>query len=87
MSRDSIKSVSIPSEFLLISSVVWFDLNGETRSIQVEDKKAAVETVSRPKANPADPGDHGASMSGVLVELRVKEGQEVKKGDPCAVIR
>jgi len=40
-----------------------------------------VETVSREKAT-ADPGSVGAPMSGVVVEVRVKEGQEILKGDP-----
>jgi len=65
---------------------VFFECNGETRAVQIEDKNAAVENLSRPKANPTDSGDVGASMAGVIVELRVKDGQEVKKGDPCAVI-
>ncbi|KAJ7814646.1 pyruvate carboxylase [Mycena leptocephala] len=53
---------------------VWFEVNGEVR---------AVSTVSREKAT-SDPGSVGAPMSGVVVEVRVKEGQEIKKGDPLA---
>lgn len=47
----------------------------------MEDKNSAVETVSREKAT-TDPGSVGAPMSGVVVEVRVKEGQEIMKGDP-----
>ncbi|KAF9490180.1 pyruvate carboxylase [Pleurotus eryngii] len=60
---------------------VWFEVNGEVRAVSVEDKNSAVETVSREKAT-NDPGSVGAPMSGVVVEVRVKEGQEIKKGDP-----
>ncbi|KAF8998596.1 pyruvate carboxylase [Cyathus striatus] len=60
---------------------VWFEVNGEVRAVSVEDKNSAVETVSREKAT-TDPGSVGAPMSGVVVEVRVKEGQEIKKGDP-----
>jgi pyruvate carboxylase len=49
--------------------------------VSIEDKNSAVETVSREKAT-ADPGSVGAPMSGVVVEVRVKEGQEIMKGDP-----
>jgi hypothetical protein len=49
--------------------------------VSVEDKNSAVETVSREKST-NDPGSVGAPMSGVVVEVRVKEGQEIKKGDP-----
>jgi pyruvate carboxylase len=60
---------------------VWFEVNGEVRAVSVEDSNSAVETVSREKAT-SDPGSIGAPMSGVVVEVRVKEGQQVKKGDP-----
>jgi len=63
---------------------VWFEVNGEVRAVPVEDKSAATETVRREKAS-ADPGSVGAPMSGVVVEVRVKEGQEVKKGDILCV--
>jgi pyruvate carboxylase len=53
----------------------------QVRAVSVEDKNSAVETVSREKAT-ADPGSVGAPMSGVVVEVRVKEGQEILKGDP-----
>lgn len=50
----------------------------------MEDNSAAIETVRREKAS-SDPGSVGAPMSGVVVEVRVKEGQEVKKGDVLCV--
>ncbi|KAK2465629.1 hypothetical protein APHAL10511_002173 [Amanita phalloides] len=64
---------------------VWFEVNGEVRAVPVEDKNSAVETVSREKAT-NDPGSVGAPMSGVVVEVRVKEGQEILKGDPLCVL-
>ncbi|OAX41381.1 pyruvate carboxylase [Rhizopogon vinicolor AM-OR11-026] len=64
---------------------VWFEVNGEVRAVSVEDKNSAVETLSREKAT-SDPGSVGAPMSGVVVEVRVKEGQEIKKGDPLCVL-
>ena len=64
---------------------VWFEVNGEVRPVSVEDKNSAVETVSRERAT-SDPGSVGAPMSGVVVEVRVKEGQEIKKGDPLCVL-
>jgi len=67
------------------SRVVWFELNGETRAVQVQDTNAAVSVVTREKAS-SDPGSVGSPMSGVVVEMRVKEGQEVKAGDPIAVL-
>lgn len=65
---------------------VFFELNGEVRQVGVDDKKAGVEQKSRPKADVSNPADVGAPMSGVVIELRVKEGQEVAKGTPVAVL-
>lgn len=65
---------------------VFYEMNGEVRQVSVDDKKASVENVSRPKADPSDSSQVGAPMSGVLVELRVHDGSEVKKGDPLAVL-
>ncbi|CAH6721733.1 pyruvate carboxylase 2 [[Candida] jaroonii] len=63
---------------------VFFELNGEMRSVTVEDKTASIETKTRPKAS--QPNDIGAPMAGVVIEIRAKAGQEVKKGDPVAVL-
>lgn len=65
---------------------VYFELNGEMRKVTIEDRTASVETVSRLKADSQNPGDVGAPMAGVVVEVRTKEGQDVKKGDPLFVM-
>lgn len=65
---------------------VYFELNGEMRKVTIEDKKAAIETVTRAKADAHNPSEVGAPMAGVVVEVRVKHGVEVKKGDPLAVL-
>lgn len=44
-----------------------------------------METVTREKAT-SDPGSVGAPMSGVVVEVRVKEGHEVKRGDIISIL-
>jgi pyruvate carboxylase len=70
-------------DFLSVCAV--FELNGEVRAIVVEDRDAAIEHVAREKA-PNDPGSVGSPMAGVVLEVRVKEGQNVKAGDPLAVL-
>ena len=68
------------------SREVFVEVNGEVRVVAVDDHKAAVENLSRPKADAGDHSQVGAPMSGVVVEVRVHEGSEVKKGDPVAVL-
>ena len=65
---------------------VFFEMNGEVRQVSVDDLHAAVENKSRPKADLGDGSQVGAPMSGVVVEVRVHEGGEVKKGDPIAIL-
>ncbi|KAK5073441.1 pyruvate carboxylase [Lithohypha guttulata] len=65
---------------------VFYELNGEVRQVTIDDNKAAVENTSRPKADPGDSSQVGAPIAGVLVEIRVHEGSDVKKGDPIAVM-
>ncbi|KAL8700504.1 MAG: hypothetical protein Q9224_000937 [Gallowayella concinna] len=65
---------------------VFYEMNGEVRQVTVDDNNAAVENVSRPKADSSDGSQIGAPMSGVVVEVRVHDGGEVKKGDPVAIL-
>jgi pyruvate carboxylase len=65
---------------------VFYEMNGEVRQVTVDDNKAAVENTRRRKADGNDSSQVGAPMSGVVVELRVHDGSEVKKGDPLAVL-
>ncbi|KAF1355488.1 carbamoyl-phosphate synthase L chain, ATP binding domain-containing protein [Delphinella strobiligena] len=65
---------------------VFYEMNGEVRQVTVDDHKAAVENKSRPKADLGDSSQVGAPMAGVVVEVRVKDGSQVNKGDPIAVL-
>jgi pyruvate carboxylase len=65
---------------------VFYEMNGEVRQVAVDDVMANVDDTSRPKADPSDSSQIGAPMSGVVVEIRVHDGLEVKKGDPVAVL-
>jgi len=65
---------------------VFFELNGEGRSVSIQDKNAAVEHTARERADPSKAGEIGAPMSGVVVEIRVKEGTIVKEGDPVCIL-
>ncbi|GAA5913527.1 hypothetical protein JCM8208_000702 [Rhodotorula glutinis] len=64
---------------------VLFELNGEARLVQIEDKSAAIDQVRRERAS-KEPGSVGSPMAGVVVEVLVKEGSTVKAGDPLATM-
>lgn len=65
---------------------VFYEVNGEVRQVSVDDNKASVDNTARPKADVGDSSQVGAPMSGVVVEIRVHDGHDVKKGDPVAVL-
>ena len=65
---------------------VFYEMNGEGRTVTVEDQHAAVENTRRPKADASDTSQVGSPMAGVVVEVRVHDGLDVMKGDPIAVL-
>jgi pyruvate carboxylase len=60
---------------------VFFDLNGQPRTIVVPDRLKAGEVKLRAKAVPGDPKQVGAPMPGVISTLAIKQGQTITAGD------
>ncbi|KAJ3329159.1 pyruvate carboxylase [Blyttiomyces sp. JEL0837] len=68
---------------------VYFLLNGEARVVDILDAAGASGTkasTARTKANTSVKGEVGAPMSGLILEVRVKSGGQVKAGDPLAIM-
>jgi pyruvate carboxylase len=59
---------------------VFFELNGQPRSINVRDRSLEPEEKLRPKADRDDPRQVGAPMPGLVVTVAVKSGDEVRSG-------
>ena len=60
---------------------VFYELNGQPRSVKVENREATAAVVRRPKADPANPRHVAAPMPGVVASLAVAEGRAVVSGD------
>ena len=60
---------------------VFFELNGQPRTVRVTDRKIQAEKVAHPKAEAGNAAHVGAPMPGVVASVGVKPGQEVRKGD------
>ena len=61
---------------------VFFELNGQPRSIQVPDRIHGAEgAATRPKADADDPMQVGAPMPGVISTVNVSKGQKIAAGD------
>ncbi|KHJ80394.1 putative pyruvate carboxylase, partial [Oesophagostomum dentatum] len=65
---------------------VFFYLNGQMRSIFIQDKEASKKIVTRAKALPGVRGSIGAPMPGEILELKVKEGDKVTPKQPLFVL-
>ncbi|HFE46926.1 MAG TPA: biotin/lipoyl-binding protein, partial [Nannocystis exedens] len=65
---------------------VYFELNGQPRSLSVVDAAASKEVVSRERADAGDPESIAAPMPGAVVEVRVSGGDEVKAGEAMVVL-
>jgi len=59
---------------------VFFELNGQPREVEVADRSLASSVKEAPKADPADPGQVGSPLPGLVVGVAVNVGDAVRKG-------
>ena len=60
---------------------VFFELNGQPRTVRVKDSSSSASLAARIKADTSNPGHIGAPMPGVVASVAVQTGAEVKEGD------
>ncbi|XP_037945237.1 pyruvate carboxylase, mitochondrial-like isoform X1 [Teleopsis dalmanni] len=65
---------------------VFFEMNGQLRSVLIRDKEAVKELHIHPKASKTNKSEVGAPMPGTVIDIRVKEGDKVEKGQPLVVL-
>uniref|UniRef100_A0A8C7YTU8 Pyruvate carboxylase n=1 Tax=Oryzias sinensis TaxID=183150 RepID=A0A8C7YTU8_9TELE len=65
---------------------VFFEMNGQLRSVLVKDTVAMKEMKFHPKAQKSIKGQVGAPMPGKVLEVKVKTGSKVEKGQPLCVL-
>ncbi|XP_020279245.1 pyruvate carboxylase, mitochondrial isoform X2 [Pseudomyrmex gracilis] len=65
---------------------VFFEMNGQLRSVFIKDKEAVKELHVHPKAAKGDANQLGAPMPGEVIDIRVKVGDTVEKGAPLIVL-
>jgi len=65
---------------------VNFELNGMPREAIVKDRRIKTATKEKPKAAAGNPHHLGATMPGLIGEVKVGKASEVKKGDVLMVL-
>jgi len=68
------------------SRTVFFELNGQPRHVTILDHSLDVAVTHRLIADPADPGEIGAGMPGIVVAVAVREGERVIQGQKLLLL-
>lgn len=66
--------------------ILQFEVNGFYREIRIQDKHFEVKADRRLKTDHKNPGHLGASIPGTICDIRIKEGDIVKKNMPLMTI-
>ena len=75
----SLTAISEPDEEGLRS--VFFELNGQPRNIQIIDRKLAKPKEQKKQAEAGNDKHVGAPITGIIVGISVKKGDEISIGD------
>lgn len=65
---------------------VFFQVNGQLRSMKVKDKAAMKNHKVHPKVDKSKATQIGAPMPGQVLDIKVKEGSTIQKGDTVVVL-
>ncbi|XP_073946013.1 pyruvate carboxylase isoform X1 [Choristoneura fumiferana] len=83
----NIRTVAVSEEMTAAGErEVFFELNGQLRSVFIRDENASKEMKIHPKAVKGDKKQVGAPMPGTVLSVKVKEGDKVEKGQAIAVL-
>ncbi|HNM16115.1 MAG TPA: hypothetical protein PKJ64_15175, partial [bacterium] len=63
-----------------------FELNGQARTITVQDRSLNVKRVQNRKADASKPGELASPLPGMLSKVLVKPGDTIKKSQPLCII-
>ncbi|OCS87557.1 pyruvate carboxylase [Caryophanon tenue] len=76
-----IKLVSIGEAQHDGTRVLYFELNGQSRELVIQDMTIDTTGNTALKANPTNPNEIGATMPGTVLKVVVSKGSPVKRGD------
>ena len=60
---------------------VFFELNGQPRTIRVPNRLVAAKVAKRSKAEEGNKNQIGAPLPGTIASVSIQQGSEVKPGD------
>ena len=81
----SIRLDEIGEPDLAGNRVLFFNLNGQRREVVINDQSVQAQVVAKRKAETGNPNQIGATMPGSVLEILVKAGDKVQKGQALMV--
>ena len=76
-----IKLVSIGEPQHDGTRIIYFEINGQSRELIIQDLTVEVTGNQAPKADLSNPNQIGATMPGTVLKVVVSKGSTVKRGD------
>lgn len=76
-----VKLVSIGQPQKDGTRVVYFELNGQPREVNIKDESVKSAVATKPKVDGSNPTHIGATMPGTVIKVLVEKGEKVSKGD------
>ncbi|MCE5037786.1 pyruvate carboxylase [Staphylococcus auricularis] len=64
---------------------VYFEMNGQSRIVNIKDEKASTNAAVRPKADKQNNNHIGAQMPGTVTDVKVSVGDDVNMNDPLLI--
>ncbi|WP_341776282.1 pyruvate carboxylase [Staphylococcus hyicus] len=72
----TLKTITQPDENGMCT--VFFDMNGQARRVRIKDENVQSSKRAKPKADKTNPSHIGAQMPGTVLQVDVKEGDEIE---------
>ncbi|MER2105768.1 MAG: pyruvate carboxylase [Solibacillus sp.] len=76
-----IKLVSIGEPQHDGTRVLYFEINGQSRELLIQDMTVEIDAKLAPKADTSNPNQIGATMPGTVLKIVVSKGSAVKRGE------
>ncbi|MFB6469545.1 pyruvate carboxylase [Cytobacillus sp. Hz8] len=76
-----VKLVSVGQPQADGTRIVYFELNGQPREVNIKDESIKTTVASKIKADPKNENHIAATMPGTVIKVAVEKGEKVEKGD------
>lgn len=80
----TLDSIGRPNEDGIVK--VYFNVNGQSRSVKIKDESIKIDKITHTKADKTNSKEIGAPLQGLLSTILVKKGEKIIKNQPLFII-